>query len=171
MQTHNETPPRNNNKIRPLLSLFIIAGIIFAADQLAKMVVVNNLAPGQSWAPIPGFERILKFTFITNTGVAFGLFPSSGNLFIIVAIIVSLVIIYYYPSVNNWTVRISLGLQLGGAISNVWDRIFNGGEVVDYIDIGFWPIFNIADISIVIGVVILAFWLWQVEEQQVKEKS
>lgn len=171
MQTNNETTPRNNNKIRSLLSLFIIAGIIFAADQLVKMVVVNNLAPGQSWAPIPGFERILKFTFITNTGAAFGLFPSSGNFFIIVAIIVSLAIIYYYPSVNNWTVRISLGLQLGGAISNVWDRIFNGGEVVDYVDIGFWPIFNIADISIVTGVTILAFWLWQIEEQQVKEKA
>jgi signal peptidase II len=171
LETHKESSPKNNNKIRSLFSLFIIAGIILVADQLAKWIVVNNLAPGQSWTPIPGLERIFKFTYITNTGAAFGLFPTSGNFFIIVAIIVSLAIIYYYPSVNNWTVRISLGLQLGGAVSNVWDRIFNGGEVVDYVDIGFWPIFNIADISIVIGVTILAFWLWQIEEQHVKEKA
>ncbi len=139
-------------------------------DQIAKSIVVDNLQPGQSWGPIPGIERLFQFTYITNTGAAFGLFPSNGGFFIIIAIVVALAIIYYYPLANNWLVRVSLGLQLGGAMGNLWDRIANEGEVVDYIDIGFWPIANIADLSIVIGVTILAIWLWQMEEQDQKQK-
>ena len=150
---------------RAWVSLVIIAGFIFGTDQWTKFLVVNSLAPGQSWSPLPGFERLFQFTYITNTGAAFGLFPDNGLVFIVVAIIVAAAIIFYYPLVKPWLVRISLGLQLGGAIGNVWDRIFNGGEVVDFVDVGFWPIFNIADISIVTGVTVLAIWLWQLEEQ------
>ena len=171
MQTNHESPPKRSYNFRALWSLFLIAGLIFISDQIVKTIAVSNLAIGESWAPVPALERVFKFTHITHTGAAFGLFQNSGIVFIVVALVVSGVIIYYYPSVNNWTVRISLALQLGGAISNVWDRIFNGGEVVDYVDIGFWPIFNIADLAIVTGVGMLAFWLWQVEEKRPQAKA
>lgn len=151
-------------RILPLVGLLIVSGIIFVSDRITKNMVVSSMAYGESWAPIPGFERIFRFTYITNSGAAFGLFPDSGVIFILVAIIVTGAIVYYYPMVNNWWVRIALGLQLGGALGNLWDRVFNDGEVIDFADLGFWPIFNIADISIVIGVIILAIWLWQQDD-------
>ncbi len=92
------------------------------------------------------------------------MFPQLGNFFMIVAVVVIGVIVLFYhrlPTENVW-VRISLGLQLGGAMGNLVDRLVRG-FVVDFIDIGFWPIFNLADISIVLGVVILAYHLWDEE--------
>ena len=157
--------------IRPVISLLLVSGFIFAADQWAKNQVVNSLALGESWEPIPGFGRIFRFTYITNSGAAFGLFQDSGLIFVVVAVVVTGAIIYFYPLVKSWPVKISLGLQLGGALGNLWDRIFNGGEVIDYADLGFWPIFNIADISIVIGVTILAIWLWQQEDQTQQQQT
>ena len=72
----------------------------------------------------------------------------------------SLVLYYRYLPTGSWLVRLSLGLQLGGAIGNLLDRI-RYGHVVDFIDIGFWPIFNVADMAIVTGVGILAYCLWR----------
>ncbi len=86
----------------------------------------------------------------------------------IIAIIVIIGIIVFHnhlPTENFW-VRISLGLQLGGAMGNLADRILRG-YVVDFVDIGFWPIFNIADASIVLGVAILAYHLWDEEDKVV----
>ncbi len=83
----------------------------------------------------------------------------------VVAIVVIMAIIIFYrhlPTGNVW-VRVSLGLQLGGAMGNLLDRILHG-YVVDFVDIGFWPIFNLADLSIVIGVSILAYYLWNEED-------
>jgi signal peptidase II len=82
----------------------------------------------------------------------------------VVAIIVIIAIILFYhllPIENVW-LRLCLGLQLGGALGNLIDRI-NLGYVVDFVDIGFWPIFNLADLSIVAGVSILAYHLWDEE--------
>lgn len=161
-----------NGRFVPLISLLVVSGIIFISDRITKSMVVNNLVEGEIWAPFPSISRIFKINYITNSGAAFGLFAngnedggsSSGIVFIIIAIIVAAAIIYYYPMVKNTWVRLALGLQLGGALGNLWDRIFNNGHVIDFADLGFWPIFNIADISIVIGVTILAIWLWQQDD-------
>lgn len=72
---------------------------------------------------------------------------------------------HHLPTENIW-IRISLGLQLGGAMGNLLDRLTRG-YVVDFVDVGFWPIFNIADISIVMGVGILAYHLWDIEEDDI----
>lgn len=109
-------------------------------------------------------SRLVKFTYISNTGAAFGMFPQLGTIFMIIAVLVIVGIIIFHrqlPIHNVW-VRISLGLQLGGAMGNLVDRILRG-YVVDFVDIGFWPIFNIADISIVVGVSMLAYCLWEEE--------
>ena len=170
LQSPNHIYPKRTNVFRSLTILCAISLIIFISDQLTKRLIVQVLEPGESLSPIPGLGRIFQFTYITNTGAAFGLFPNWGNIFIIIALIVVIGIVYYFPAVDNRLVQLSLGLQLGGAIGNLWDRIFNDGHVIDFVDIGFWPIFNIADISIVTGVVLLAFWLWQIEEQQAHPK-
>jgi signal peptidase II len=90
------------------------------------------------------------------------MFPDQGNFFIVIAVVVALTILLYYRYLptGEWLVRLSLGLQLGGALGNLLDRL-RYGHVVDFVDIGFWPIFNVADVSIVSGVAILAYCLWR----------
>jgi signal peptidase II len=75
---------------------------------------------------------------------------------------VAIAIIYYFPRVpaNDWTLRIAMGLQLGGALGNLYDRIFNVGEVTDFISVGNFPVFNVADASISVGVLVLLLGIW-----------
>jgi signal peptidase II len=141
-----------------------VAAIIFALDQATKYLVVQNIPLWEAWSLSPVLSRLFRITFITNTGAAFGMFPQMGTIFMLVAIIVVVGIVIYHrhlPIENIW-VRISLGLQLGGAMGNLVDRVLRG-YVVDFVDIGFWPIFNIADVAIVTGVAILAYCLWNEE--------
>jgi len=155
-------PHTIDSRVTALITLLGIAVVIFVLDRITKSLVVQNLPLYASWAPVPALERLFKIIHLLNTGAAFGLFPDGGNIFMVVAILVALAIVYYvstYPSLP-WIVRLSLGLQLGGAVGNMWDRV-QQGAVTDFVDIGFWPIFNIADMSIVLGVTLLAFWLWQ----------
>lgn len=146
-----------------------IAAIIFALDQATKFLVLKHIPLHESWSPVPALARIFRFTFITNTGAAFGMFPQLGSAFMLIAIVVIVAIIAFYrhlPTGHLW-IRISLGLQLGGAMGNLLDRLLHG-YVVDFIDIGFWPIFNLADLSIVLGVAILSYFLWNEEESSDK---
>ena len=139
-----------------------VAIVVLALDQLAKTWVSTSLTEGGWWSPMPGLWRVFRVTHITNSGAAFGIFPNQGNFFIVIAVVVALAIVLYYRYLptGSWLVRLSLGLQLGGAMGNLLDRI-RYGHVVDFIDIGFWPIFNVAHIAIVTGVGILAYCLWR----------
>ncbi|GAB4536762.1 MAG: signal peptidase II [Anaerolineae bacterium] len=150
---------------RSLIFLVVVGVVVLALDQLTKVWVLTSLPEGGWWSPLPGLWRVIRITHITNSGAAFGIFPNQGNFFIIVAVVVALAIVLYYRYLptGNWLVRLSLGLQLGGAIGNLLDRI-RYGHVVDFVDIGFWPIFNVADLAIVTGVGILAYCLWHEEQ-------
>lgn len=141
--------------------MLVVALVVVVLDQLTKTWVSTSLAEGGWWSPLPGLWRVFRITHITNSGAAFGMFPDQGEFFIIIAVVVALAIVLYYRYLptGNWLVRLSLGLQLGGAIGNLLDRI-RFGHVVDFVDIGFWPIFNVADLAIVTGVGILAYCLW-----------
>ena len=148
-----------------------IAAIVFALDQATKFLVVQYIPFRESWSLFPALARLFKFTYISNTGAAFGMFPQLGTIFMVVAILVIGGIIIFYkqlPTENVW-VRVSLGLQLGGAMGNLVDRLLRG-YVVDFVDIGFWPIFNIADLSIVVGVTMLAYCLWEEESRDPARK-
>lgn len=160
------------SKSSPLLSILSIAALVFVLDQATKFLVVQFIPLYQSWAPLPGLARVFQFTFTTNTGAAFGIFPQLGGVFMVVAIVViaSIVIFYHHLPIENFWVRVSLGLQLGGALGNLFDRLTRG-YVVDFVDIGFWPIFNLADLSIVIGVALLAYQLWDIEATPSTEKA
>lgn len=144
------------------LVLLGVAILVLALDQLTKAWVSTSLPEGGWWSPLPGLSRVFRITHITNSGAAFGIFPNQGNFFILIAVVVALAIVLYYRHLpaGEWLIRLSLGLQLGGAIGNLLDRL-RYGYVVDFIDIGFWPIFNLADASIVTGVAILAYCLWR----------
>ena len=139
-----------------------VALLILVADQISKYLVLSNLNPGQSWNPIASLTPWASITHVTNTGVAFGLFPDRGSLFVVIAVIVVAAIIFYYRHLpaGQWWIKISLGLQLGGALGNLLDRL-RLGYVIDFIDFKIWPVFNLADSAIVIGVAILAYYLLQ----------
>ena len=138
----------------PLILLLLITS--FTTDQLTKLSIINMLHLGES-IPKEGFFRI---TYISNSGTIWGLFPEQTLPLIIGSFfgITLLIYLYHKISITNRLFRISIGLQLGGAFGNLIDRI-RLVYVVDFIDVGSWPIFNIADCSIVVGIAILIFIL------------
>jgi signal peptidase II len=148
------------------LFLFVITAVVIVLDQFSKYMVEISLPMYQSYAPIPELEALFRFTHTTNTGAAFGIFPAGGNFFTIVAVVVGLVILYYNYTLpaGQMSLRLALGLQLGGALGNVIDR-FRLGHVTDFLDFGPWPVFNLADTSIVAGVIILT-WLMLKEQRE-----
>ena len=131
--------------------LFTVAGVLFL-DQLTKFLVRSYLEPYESW-PREGFFRL---THGTNTGTAFGLFPNQ-TFVLILASMLAIGFLYYFYRAHAFPMRllrIAIGLQLGGAFGNLFDRI-KDGAVVDFFDVGPWPIFNLADSAIVVGIVLL----------------
>lgn len=151
---------------RAMPTILGIGAAMLGLDTLTKMLVVTNLSIGESWSLFHALDPIFKFTFITNTGAAFGMFSQLGGFFSIVGIIVigSIIALHHHLPTENLWVRVSLGLLLGGAMGNLLDR-FSRGYVVDFIDVGFWPVFNIADSAIVVGVAVLAYYLWDDETE------
>lgn len=134
--------------------LFIATVVgVSVVDQVSKLVVKNSLPPYESW-PSDGFFRI---THGTNSGTAFGLFPDQTTFLIIASFFAIGFLFYFYrtQAMPSVFLRLAIGLQLGGAFGNLLDRV-RSGEVVDFIDVGPWPIFNLADSSIVIGIGLLA---------------
>jgi signal peptidase II len=155
------------SKWRSPLSLLTIAIIILMVDQATKALVLRYLPYQQPWNPITPLYPIVTLTHVTNTGAAFGLFPDGGLIFTVIALTVIAAILAYYRYLPQHPgfVRLSLGLQLGGALGNLIDRL-RFGRVIDFIDFHFWPVFNVADSSIVIGVAILAYYLVFVADKQ-----
>lgn len=153
------------------LFLFVVTAVVILLDQFSKYIVEISLPLYQSYAPIPTIEALFRFTHATNTGAAFGIFPAGGPFFTIVAVVVGVVILYYNYTLpaGQISLRLALGLQLGGAFGNVIDR-FRLGHVTDFLDFGPWPVFNLADTSIVTGVIILA-WLMFKEQQHETEAA
>ena len=117
--------------------LFGIAGVVVALDQLTKYFVRDNLALGESWSPFPWLTQYARIVHWSNTGAAFGIFPSGSIIFTITAVIVTIAIIYYFPQVprQESALRIALSLQLGGAIGNLTSRL-TVGAVTDFISVG-----------------------------------
>ena len=115
--------------------------------------------------PIPALGEYFVFEHVDNYGAAFGILQNQGNFFLVVAIIVAVAILFYvrYLPTDQWIVRILLGLQLGGALGNVIDRL-NQGYVTDFIKTGipgfyYIPNYNIADAAIVVGVIGLGIYI------------
>lgn len=135
---------------------FLVLAIVLALDQISKYFIEHSLQVNQSWAPIPSIESVFRITHVTNTGAAFGFFRSGGNLFMVVAVVVTAAIVIYNHQLSGGQrlFRVALGLQMSGALGNFIDRI-RIGHVTDFLDFGPWPVFNLADLSIVSGVVAL----------------
>jgi signal peptidase II len=152
--------------------LILVAAIIIGLDQYTKWLVRSNLLLGESWSPWEWLAPYARIVYWKNTGVAFGLLQGMNLVFIILASIVSLGIIYYYPTVSkrDWLIRLALMLELGGALGNLIDRI-TIGYVVDFISVGNFPVFNVADSCITVGVFILLIGVWVQERREKKQKN
>ena len=160
--------------LRTYWMLFLVAGIIIVFDQISKAYIRANFVEGvDMWAPWPWLLPYARIIYVTNTGVAFGMFKNMGLVFAILACIVSMAIIYYYPRIpaHDWMLRLALGFQLAGALGNLIDRILFQGRVTDFISVGDFPVWNVADSSITIGVGILLLGIWMQERRQKQEMS
>lgn len=149
---------RSQTRAHHWLFFAVVAGLAILVDQATKAYVAAHLARHATWMPVDFIEPVFRFTHVHNTGAAFGMFPQGGTLFLVIAVAVSTVIVYYYRNLpfGGWLVRLGLALQLAGALGNVIDRV-RLGYVVDFMKVTFWPVFNVADSCIVIGVLLLAF--------------
>ena len=146
---------------------------MIALDQWTKWLVRTNIPFQQAWLPesllwLMPYARIVHWS---NSGAAFGSFQNGNTVFTILAIIVIIAILYYYPRVeaDDWALRLAMGLQLGGAAGNLIDRLM-AGKVTDFISIGNFAVFNVADSSISVGVAILVLGVW-IKEQNDKKKA
>lgn len=141
----------------------IVAAVIVGLDQYSKAWVAENIELHRSVAILPWLSGWLDLTYIHNSGAAFGIFPQANMVFVVVAVVVVIVILFYFrylPS-DGYLVRLSLGLQLGGAMGNLIDRL-RFGHVVDFLQFGLTsalPLttFNVADTAIVTGVILLGY--------------
>ncbi len=149
-----------------------LGGIIVALDQWTKWLVRTNLPFQSTWLPadmewLMPYARVVNWS---NSGAAFGTFQNGNAVFTVLAILVIIAILYYYPRVeaNDWTLRLAMGMQLGGAAGNLIDRLILH-RVTDFIAIGSFPVFNVADASISVGVAVLLLGVW-LKERSEKEQ-
>jgi signal peptidase II len=135
---------------------------VIALDQWTKGLARTHLLGNDGDGPrsIPLLGEYIRLTYVQNRGAAFGLLQDQTTFFILVGVIVIVVIIASYRQLKEpgWLLNLCLGLQMGGALGNLVDRI-RYGYVVDFVDLTFWPVFNVADSAICVGVALLAWSL------------
>ncbi|MCB2180183.1 signal peptidase II [bacterium] len=153
-----EKLPVKANFLRDYLPLLFGTGLIIALDQFTKSLVVEHIPFLNSWLPeslswLAPYARIVHWR---NSGAAFGIFQNGNIIFMIMAVLATIFILVYYPIIGKEekAIRFAMILQLGGALGNLIDRV-KFGFVIDFLSVGNFPVFNVADASITIGVAVL----------------
>ena len=154
------------------LMLFLIAVTVILVDHLTKLTIERTLPLNHSWAPFPEIADLFRLTHVSNTGAAFGLFQGASPVFMLIAVVVGVLIVFYNYTLpaGHMLLRVALGLQLGDATGNLLDRI-RLGHVTDFLDFGAWPVFNLADTAVVAGVIILGYLMLQEEAAERAAKA
>ncbi len=135
----------------PVGVTYALAAAIVVVDQAAKLAAVHWLRAAES-VPLTSW---LSLTWATNTGGAFGVFDSSTWLLAAVAAVVVVALALAAPKLGGSRLMgVAIASVMGGAVGNLIDRV-RVGYVIDYIDLHFWPVFNIADIAITVGAALL----------------
>jgi signal peptidase II len=143
---------------RRLFGAIVLGLLVLVADRWLQGIMVARLTPGVPVHVLPGVNLAL----VENSGAAFGLFQGGDAWLAVVGVLVvaaGMAWLIQHPEAPVG-VTVGLGLLLGGAVGNLWDRWISG-RVVDYVAVGPWPVFNLADSAIVVGVVLLAIAAWQ----------
>lgn len=143
-----------------------VAGIIILFDQLSKYMIRMLMYPGQT---IPLIPKIFHLTYVQNPGAAFGMLAHRTSFFAIITLAVIIFILFFYYRLGSGrsVLRLGLALQLGGAVGNLIDRLYFG-HVTDLFDFRIWPVFNIADMAIVLGVGLLC---WEIINSSPEKKK
>ena len=164
----------SGSKLRWVL-IPLVAAIVLGLDQYTKGLIEKLLPLGGSYAPLPGLEPYLNLVHTFNTGAAFGLLQGQGGLLAVVALVIILVALIYtrFLPVDSVPIKLCLGLQLGGALGNLVDRLEHSGRVTDFVLLTLplkdrvlaWPAFNVADSGIVVGTILLMILLLVAERK------
>lgn len=164
------------NWVRSAWLVLVVAAVVILLDQWTKELVRQHIPKFETIIPIKALGEYFVFEHVDNYGAAFGMFQGGSKFFLIVALIVVTAILVYVGRIprEKKLVRVLLGLQMGGAIANVVDRI-SQGYVTDFIKMGipgvyYWPNYNIADSAIMIGVIGLGVYIIveDIREQRAK---
>lgn len=163
MNVQEKKQPRN----RRFLILFIVADVVIALDQWTKWWVIQNIPLNTSWLPasLEWLSPYARLLHIKNTGASFGMFQNANFIFIPLTALIVGGIIYYVSTLehaNDW-MWVAAGLYLGGAVGNLIDRLLIG-SVTDFVSVGTFYIFNVADASINVSVALLIL-LWILEHR------
>lgn len=144
------------------VSMAVLAAVVFAADQALKILIRGVYAEGEG-TEITGWLRIAR---VTNEGIAFGLFPGRQGIVATVTILALCGIAIALVGLvrrNPWAAA-GAGFLVGGSLGNLIDRLFHSG-VTDYVDLSRWPAFNLADVAIGIGAVLIVMGLLETSEE------
>ena len=138
--------------------VFVLIALVLVLDQLTKWLVRTHFLLGESYDVIDG---IFSITYIENKGAAFGLGEGNAFVFILVAVLVSVIMIYYYKKQEkNFWLSLGVSLILSGAWGNLIDRVMKG-SVTDMFNFHIWPVFNIADIAVCLGCLFLIIYVFK----------
>jgi len=154
-------------------AFLVSACVVFMADQASKIALVEHIPPGGSVGILGDY---LRLSHVRNIGASFGLFPGNTTVLIAVSGAAVAVVLYLAFRARGKTGSMCfLGLILGGALGNLYDRL-RFGEVIDFFDVGFgrhrWPVFNVADIAVTVGVFLLLFeYLLRKDERPSRERD
>ena len=156
-----------------MLAVYGTAAAVLALDQLTKHLVVSNLA---GHPPVDLLGSFVQLRYTTNSGGAFSLLTGAPLFFGIMALVIVGGIVYASRRAQPLSMLVVLGLILGGALGNLTDRLFRGegllrGEVVDFVKVGIWPVFNLADSCVVVGGILLALLLGRSERDAEQEPA
>ena len=159
---------------RRLALVASVAVAVFVLDRLTKMWIEQSI-PVYEARPV--VDDVIRIVHTQNTGAAFGLLPERTTLLSVLSVVAVAAILYYYRQIARGSPLISatLGMQLGGAIGNLLDRA-GQGYVVDFVDVGipggwrFWA-FNVADSSIVLGILFVTLLLWQEDRKSIAART
>ncbi|MEA5091344.1 Lipoprotein signal peptidase [bioreactor metagenome] len=146
--------------------LIIVVFVVVMLDQITKYMIVRNMTEGMS---IPIIDQVFHLTFVLNPGAAFGMLEHNREFFIIMAIVVLMFVVYMRKKILEEPLPIQIGIALfvGGALGNLIDRM-KTGLVVDFFDFRIWPVFNIADIAICLGVGVM---IWSIIREELKSRN
>jgi signal peptidase II len=160
--------PRAERPLGRHLAVYGTAAVVLALDQLIKYLVVRHLA---GRPPVELLGSFLQLRYTTNSGGAFSLLTGQPLFFALTAMAIIVGLVYAARRTRGTPLLLTLGLVLGGALGNLADRLFRGevplrGEVVDFVKVGSFPVFNLADSCISVGGVVLALLLSRAEKQE-----
>ena len=151
------------------LVFFLIAAAIVTLDQFTKSLVRSNLLLGEEW---DRSFAVVKIIHVVNSGAAFGILQGQTPFLIVTSLLgVAAIVLYYvYPPMDHGLIRVALGMQLGGAAGNLIDPVRMGGGT-DFVDVGRFPTFNVADASISTSIVVVLLFFALQEAEGAKKPN